>query len=109
MIDTPIDWGYKKIIERGTAMSDFIEWDPNKADASQHGVPFEAAIDFEWETAFEARDERFAYNEVRTVALGFIADRLHVLVFNRRAHTIRVISLRKANAKEIARYVDFTE
>jgi hypothetical protein len=89
-------------------MSGFYEWNPNKEDASKHGVPFAAVEGFEWETAYEARDTRRAYDEVRTVAMGFIADRLHVMVFCRRAERIRIISLRKANAKEIARYVDFT-
>jgi uncharacterized DUF497 family protein len=89
-------------------MSGFYEWDPNKEDASTHGVAFAAAEGFEWETAIEARDTRRPYVEVRTVAMGFIADRLHVMVFSRRAEKVRIISLRKANAKEIARYVDLT-
>lgn len=89
-------------------MRDFYEWDPNKADASRHGVPFEAAAEFVWATALEARDLRRPYREVRTVATGFIGPRLHVMVFTRRGLKIRVISLRKANSREIASYVGFS-
>jgi uncharacterized DUF497 family protein len=46
---------------------------------------------------------------VRTVALGFIGARLHVLVYTRRGQRCRVISLRKAGPKEAARYAEFTE
>ena len=105
-IDEPTKWGHKKITDRGLGMSGFYEWDPNKEDASKHGVPFAAAEAFEWETAIEARDTRRPYAEVRTVAIGFIDDRLHVMVFSRRAEKLRIISLRKANKREIARYVD---
>lgn len=86
-------------------MRDFLEWDPKKAAASPHGVPFEAAADFEWETALETQDTRRPYGEVRVIALGFIGGRLHAMVFCRRGIRIRVISLRKANAREMARYV----
>ncbi|WP_454683980.1 BrnT family toxin [Ancylobacter moscoviensis] len=105
-IDTPTKRGYKKITDGGLGMSGFYEWDPNKEDASRHGVPFAAAEAFEWETAIEARDTRRPYAEVRTVAVGFIDDRLHVMVFSRRAEKLRIISLRKANKREIARYAD---
>lgn len=90
-------------------MNGFYEWDPNKEDASTHGVAFGSAEGFEWETAFEIRDTRRAYAEVRTIALGFITERLHVMVFNRRAEKVRIISLRKANRREITRYVELTE
>lgn len=90
-------------------MLDFYKWNPNKEDASRHGVAFAAVVGFDWETAIEARDTRKAYDEVRTVAVGYVGDRLHVLVFTRRAETVRVISFRKANRKEVAHYVEFTE
>ena len=86
-------------------------FDPNpvKSDANfrKHGVSFEAAEKFEWETAIEARDTRKPYSEVRTVALGFIGPRIHVMVFTRRGGLIRIISLRRANDREMARYDEF--
>jgi uncharacterized DUF497 family protein len=44
------------------------------------------------------------YGEDRTVALGFTANRLDVLVFTLRRNKIRVISLRRANRKEKKAY-----
>lgn len=90
-------------------MLDFFEWAPSKEDASTHGVAFASVVGFDWDTAIEARDTRFAYPEVRTVAVGFVGERLHVLVFTRRGEKVRVISFRKANRREIADYVEFTE
>ncbi len=87
------------------------EWDPNKAalNGANHRVSFKAARRFDWTFAIEARDDRKVYEEVRTIALGFIGARLHVLVYTRRGTRCRVISLRKASSKEEARYAEFTK
>ncbi|GGF56566.1 hypothetical protein GCM10007301_15300 [Azorhizobium oxalatiphilum] len=90
-------------------MLDFFEWTPSKEDTSTHGVAFASVVGFDWDTAIEARDNRFAYPEVRTIAVGYVADRLHVLVFTRRGEKVRIISFRKANRRELAQYVEFTE
>ena len=42
--------------------------------------------------------------EMRYLALGLLKTRLHVLVFTETESGIRVISLRKANKREILRY-----
>ncbi len=78
------------------------EWDENKraANLARHNVDFVAVVDFEWDTAFEAIDDRFNYAEERWIALGFIGKRLHVMVYTCRAETIRIISLRRANKRE---------
>ncbi len=49
-------------------------------------------------------DDRFDYGEVREIAVGFIQDRLFVCVYADRDTTRRVISLRKANKREVKRY-----
>ena len=49
-------------------------------------------------------DMRHAYGEPRTVCLGYIGLRLHMVVFTDRSAVRRIISLRKANAREVARY-----
>ena len=49
-------------------------------------------------------DDRFEYGEVREVAFGFINDRLFVCVYADREAERRVISLRKANMREVKRY-----
>jgi len=78
--------------------------DKNKANIAKHGVDMAAAADFDFDTAKTWLDTRQNYGEDRTVALGFIAARLHVLVFTMRGRTVRAISLRKANHKERKAY-----
>jgi uncharacterized DUF497 family protein len=63
---------------------------------------------FDFGTAVSAVDDRKDYGEVREVAAGFIGPRLHILVFTMRSETCHVISLRKANKREIRRYVEKT-
>ena len=76
----------------------------NMANVAKHGVDMAAAAEFDFETAETWTDTRESYGEVRTIALGFITNRLHVLVFTMRGRKLRVISLRKANRKERAAY-----
>jgi uncharacterized DUF497 family protein len=68
------------------------------------GISFEQAIAFEWDTALIVADTRKDYGELRFQAFGLIADRLHVLVFTPRSGRTHVISLRKANKREVKRY-----
>lgn len=84
------------------------EWDEDKraANLEKHGVDFSAALEFEWDTASTADDARQDYGEPRFVSIGFIGPRLHVLVWTPRGERFRVISLRKANAREVKRYAD---
>jgi len=49
-------------------------------------------------------DDRFDYGEVREVAFGLINRRLFVCVYADRKGERRVISLRKANSREVKRY-----
>jgi uncharacterized DUF497 family protein len=83
------------------------EWDEGKraANLRDHKVDFAVARDFEWETALVVVDDREDYGELREAALGFVGVRLHVMVFTRRADSIRIISLRKADKIEVRRYV----
>ena len=83
-----------------------IEFDPKKseANAQQRGLPFSRAEEFDFETAHYQIDSRRDYGEVRIRALGLIGGRVHSLVFTETATGIRVISLRKANRREVKRY-----
>ncbi|KPK89813.1 hypothetical protein AMJ80_09270 [bacterium SM23_31] len=82
------------------------EWNENKrlANLDRHKVDFTDAVDFEWNTAIETIDDRSDYGEERWVTLGFIGNKLHVMVYTIRGHKIRIISLRKANKREIKYY-----
>ena len=80
--------------------------DPRKlaSNVAQHGVGFESAQGFEWETAVILVDARQRYGETRFAASGLMGSRLYVMVFTLREISVRIISLRKANTKEVQRY-----
>jgi len=87
-----------------------IEFDPAKSErnARERGLPFGLAAEFDWESALYSEDDRRLYPERRIVALGFLDRRLHVLCFTEIAGGVRVISFRKANAREVLRYAQET-
>jgi uncharacterized DUF497 family protein len=86
-----------------------IEFDPAKSERNraERGFGFETAADFEFATALIWLDTRFAYPEPRYSALGLVQDRVHALVFSETSTGIRVISFRKANAREVKRYEQY--
>lgn len=83
-----------------------IDFDPakNAENIAKHGVSFAALADFDFDTALVEIDDRRAYGERREVAFGLIGARVFVLVFTRRGATLRAISLRKANKREVRTY-----
>ena len=82
------------------------EWDDNKAARNLrcHGVSFASVEHFAWDEATILDDGRKDYGEHRLVAYAPIGHRLHCLVFTMRGERIRVISLRKANSREVKCY-----
>ncbi|HEX7886179.1 MAG TPA: BrnT family toxin [Phenylobacterium sp.] len=83
-----------------------IEFDPAKSarNEADRGLSFALVAGFDWTTALVVEDIRFAYPEPRFFALGLISDRVHAVVFTPTAKGIRVISFRKANAREVKTY-----
>ena len=83
-----------------------ISFDPakNERNIRNRGLSFESAAEFDFEGALYAVDERHDYGETRYIAVGMLDIRLHVLCFAEAVEGIRVISLRKANAREVKRY-----
>ena len=83
-----------------------IFYDPakNQRNIRERGLSFESAAEFDFESALYAVDERRDYGETRYVAVGTLGVRLHVLCFAEMPEGIRVISFRKANAREVNRY-----
>lgn len=80
-----------------------IEYDPekNRRNVETRNLQLAAAI-----TVLEApvrviQDKRRDYGEDRFIAYGPIGDALHVCVFTLRGEVRRVISLRRANKREI--------
>lgn len=82
-----------------------ITYDSAK-DAAKHGVSLAEATNIEWESALTWPDARRSYGETRWIAIGYIGLRLYVVVYTDRGKTRRIISLRKANLREIRRYAE---
>ncbi|MDM8541832.1 BrnT family toxin [Desulfococcaceae bacterium HSG7] len=82
------------------------EWDDSKrkANIAKHGVDFLSAEEFDWSTAIEVIDDRSNYGEDRWITLGFIGNRLHIMIYTDRIDTIRIIRLRKADKRERGYY-----
>ena len=83
-----------------------ITYDPekNEKNFAERGISFDRAAEFDWSSALVVEDRRKDYGESRFQALGFIEERLHMLVFTPRADDTHVMSLRKANKREVKRY-----
>ncbi|MBX7233124.1 MAG: BrnT family toxin [Caldilineales bacterium] len=83
-----------------------IEFDPakNEKNILERGLPFTLAHEFDFTTALLDIDVRKDYGETRYRALGLLNGRLHVLIFVVTTVGIRVISLRKANKREVGFY-----
>jgi uncharacterized protein len=83
-----------------------IAFDPGKdaRNIAKHGVSLALAEDLEWETALVWSDDRMDYGETRQCAIGYIGLRLFAAVFVDRAGARRIVSLRKANQREVKRY-----
>jgi len=83
-----------------------ITFDPakNQRNIRERALSFERAADFEFPTALRPIDARRDYAETRHIALGYLDRRLHVICFVETAAGIRVISFRRANAREARRY-----
>ena len=88
-----------------------IDFDPNKSaqNEADRGLPFTAAQRFDWESAVFQEDTRFDYPEQRIIGLGKIGQRVHVVCFTPIEGGVRVISLRKANRREVQRYENATD
>jgi hypothetical protein len=89
-----------------------VTCDPSKdaANLAKHGFSLLDAENFEWDTAVMWPDMRRNYDEARMVALGYIGLRIMSVVFVDRPQEEpterRIISLRKANSREVKRYAE---
>ncbi len=78
----------------------------DESNFTKHGLRLSDAAYFDWETALILEDRRQAYAEPRYEAKGYVDERLCVMVFCLRASAVRVISLRKANLREVKSYAE---
>jgi uncharacterized protein len=83
-----------------------IEYDTakNEINIAKHGVSLAEADDIEWDSCVSWLDMRHDYGEQRMTGMGYIGNRIYVVVFVDRDNKRRIISLRKANKREVERY-----
>jgi uncharacterized protein len=80
-----------------------FEWDEAKdaQNLAKHGLSLAEAVRLDWTVGANVVDTRFAYGEIRVTRFAPLDGRLHVCVFTDRNGRLRIISLRKANQREI--------
>lgn len=85
-----------------------ISFDHTKdgGNLEKHGISLAAAVAIEWDAALTWQDERRDYGETRMCAIAYIGERLYYVVYVEREEVRRIISLRKANLREVKRYAE---
>jgi uncharacterized DUF497 family protein len=83
-----------------------ISFDPAKREKTlrERGLDFVDAPTVLTGIHIEQEDDRFEYWEKRMMTIGYLADRMVVVIWTRRGATTHVISMRKANDREKAKY-----
>lgn len=83
-----------------------ITCDPVKraATLAERGLDFEDAVEVFSGDTLDFRDDRRDYGELRMVTVGHLRGRMVIVVWTPRASARHVISMRKANAREKARF-----
>ena len=86
-----------------------LSFDPAKRDLTlaERGLDFAAAAEIFAGRTYDREDDRFDYGEVRMITVGRMAGRMVVVVWTQRGDTRHIISMRKANEREQARYTRF--
>jgi uncharacterized DUF497 family protein len=83
-----------------------ITFDPAKREKTlrERGLDFASAAGVFAGHTYDREDDRTDYGEVRIITVGRLAGRMVVLVWTQRGDARHVISMRKANDREQARY-----
>ena len=84
-----------------------IEFDPAKdaTNRAKHGVSLMQTLALDWESALARVDDRRDYGETRMLAFVEHGGTLYHVVFVERGPAKRIISLRRANRREVKKYV----
>jgi uncharacterized protein len=85
-----------------------IEFDSAKdaANKAKHGDSLALAGELDWDAALVWVDDRFKYDELRMIALAPKTEILYYVAFLELGEVRRVISLRRANRREVKHYVE---
>ena len=83
-----------------------IEYSPDKRDATlaERGLDMERAGEIFAGATLTVEDDREDYGEIRLITIGFLDERMVVMVWTQRDTARRIISLRKANEREQKAY-----
>lgn len=79
--------------------------DKDRANQEKHGVSLVLAVELDWDAALVWVDGRFEYSETRMIALAPKTGILYYVAFVDRGEVRRIISLRRANRREVKHYV----
>lgn len=77
--------------------------DKDARNRAKHGLSLAEASRLEWDTLFAWEDRRIHDGEPRMAGLVLMNDRLYSVVYVERGARRRIISLRKANRREVKR------
>ena len=85
-----------------------IDFDPAKdsSNLEKHSLSLALALELDWDAALVWIDDRQEYGEVRMIALAPKTGILYFVAFVDRGTIRRVISLRRANRREVKHYVE---
>ena len=83
-----------------------ISFDPAKRDATfaERGFAFEDAVEVFAGATYDLEDDRQDYGETCMITVGWLRGRMVIVVWTPRDELRHVISMRKANDREQARY-----
>ncbi|GMV46617.1 MAG: hypothetical protein AMXMBFR66_20150 [Pseudomonadota bacterium] len=84
-----------------------IDFDSAKDEINRgkHGLTLALAKELDWDNALVWVDDRQDYGELRMIALAPATGVLYYVAFVDRSSVRRVISLRRANRREVKHYV----
>lgn len=85
-----------------------IDFDPAKdaSNTEKHGVSLAFAAELDWLDALVWVDDRHEYGETRMIALAPSSNVVYCVAFVDRDEVRRIISLRRANRREVKHYVE---
>jgi uncharacterized DUF497 family protein len=88
-----------------------LTFDPAKREQTlrDRGIDFLDAILLFESLTVTFEDRRFDYGETRYLSFGHIEERLMCVVWTPRGEARHIISMRKCNEREIAKYTPFLE
>jgi uncharacterized DUF497 family protein len=80
-----------------------ITFAPSKdaINTQKHGVSLALAWEIDWLDVVARPNDRHDYGELREIGFAIIRDHLYCVVFTQRGDRMHVISLRKANRREV--------